>query len=555
MIKPNSLYSRVVAFINSHNLGDTYTSEQFVDALYGATSHMKRRNNGQFYRVRVYQTYLKRIGMIQNVKRGTWQVNYHIPSWLTSSAVETIIGYKEGQYNYNIEKYVVADPAIRAKLVEKLKMYKMRIDKDGVQIDHEKEMKSRGFKVGATVKLIKTMSEIYDNSEYYLGEEKLVIGNTYTIHSLTDNLFNEGNAPVIYIKFHKHGYNHPYDCFEVFTHPKQRVNPEYKVGDLVEVTTDTYTSIVRGDILPVLKSHDCGVELKSEKNGNELFFSFEMVRLAPASLVVKDEPKIKAAPAPKKNKDKSIAPYIALGAVWIHSGDHTPVEYKVIETGDNNVKLEWTDSKGAKQSMTETHIYIQYHVNGDRLKLVDKGPKNFKVGDQFQTSIGISHIYTIASIIDSWVRVTWPTNLGGYAGYTIDQVDRYFSTGVWTKYTAPVKVEEPAKKMVECISATPKMSIKAGEIYTVIKEYTQNDHEFYDLEDNSGQKHVGFYKRRFKDVKEQVLCIDNNGPTCDQLTVGKIYDKLDGDKYNTEIRNDGGGREWYRATRFIKVQG
>ena len=698
MIKPNSLYSKVVAFINSHNLGDTYTSDQFVDALYGATSHMKRRNGGQFYRVRTYQTYLKRIGMIQNVKRGIWQVNYHIPSWLTLSAVETIMGYKTGQYNYNTEKYVIADPAIKAKLVEKLKMYKMGIDKDGVQIDHEKEMKSRGFKVGATVKLIKTRSEIYDNSEYYLGEEKLVVGNTYTIHSLTDNSFNEGKHPVIYIKFHEHGYNHPYDCFEVFTHPKKKVNPKYNVGDLVEVITDQYSSIVRGDILPVLESYSYGIELKSEKSGNVLFFTFEMVRRAPVVelpkkkdhiaivqqmgfkvgatvlftnpkseiyekseqftknlelgktytvsemtdnmnlpgdiflrikgknyvhpydcfVVVKEEPKIKAAPAPKKNKDKSIAPYIALGAVWTHSGDNHKIEYKVIETGDNNVKLEWT---GVKQPVTETHSYIQHHVNMGNLKLVDKEPKNFKVGDQFK-STSSKNIYTIASIIDGKVRVTWPTDLKGTDAYTIDEVDTYFSTGAWTKYTAPVKVEEPAKKMVECIDASWGTSISNGEIYTVIKEYTQLGDEFYDLKDKSGQEHVGFYKRRFKDVPpakkfkvgdrakiigntykssylkakvgqmvtisrfnmkntdgidcwivllgsdklsinekdlelvEQVLCIDNSAGVKDQLTVGKIYDILGGLlSGNIKVKNDNGTKTYYRGSRFIKVQG
>ena len=69
-MKQGTIYSAVVNFINSYKLGETYTSEDFKNAFEDATYASRRCWNGQWYRVRTYQTYLKSAGFITNVRRG-----------------------------------------------------------------------------------------------------------------------------------------------------------------------------------------------------------------------------------------------------------------------------------------------------------------------------------------------------------------------------------------------------------------------------------------------------------------------------------------------------
>jgi hypothetical protein len=90
-----TLYSTLVDFINTIPVGETYTSEDFRKALTHITDFTGQQNThgGRWYRVRSYQSYLKRIGALQNVKRGVWQVVYHIPHWLNLGIVELLLGY------------------------------------------------------------------------------------------------------------------------------------------------------------------------------------------------------------------------------------------------------------------------------------------------------------------------------------------------------------------------------------------------------------------------------------------------------------------------------
>jgi len=129
-MKQNTLYSAVVNFINSYKLGETYTSEDFKNALQEVTSGSRWAYNGQWYRVRVYQTYIKSAGFITNVKRGVWRINYHVPDWMSLYALETLRGYKYGYWNGR--EYVKRPDTFRNELTARLKAYKQRIDKDGV---------------------------------------------------------------------------------------------------------------------------------------------------------------------------------------------------------------------------------------------------------------------------------------------------------------------------------------------------------------------------------------------------------------------------------------
>jgi hypothetical protein len=129
-MKQNTLYSAVVNFINSYKLGETYTSEDFKNALREVTSGSCWAYGGQWYRVRTYQTYLRSAGFITNVKRGVWRINYHVPDWMSLYALETLKGYKDGYWIGR--EYLMRPDTFRNKLSARLKAYKQRIDKDGV---------------------------------------------------------------------------------------------------------------------------------------------------------------------------------------------------------------------------------------------------------------------------------------------------------------------------------------------------------------------------------------------------------------------------------------
>jgi hypothetical protein len=47
------------------------------------------------YRTSTYQTYLKRLGALENIKRGSWKVIAHIPDWFYSKHMNYLLGYSD----------------------------------------------------------------------------------------------------------------------------------------------------------------------------------------------------------------------------------------------------------------------------------------------------------------------------------------------------------------------------------------------------------------------------------------------------------------------------
>lgn len=95
MRKDGSLFSTVVDFINAIPVGSTYKSSELVNATRGVedVTWWKRTNSNEAYRTRTYQTYLRRLGYLQNVKRGEWMVLGHAPEWLDLGVVNFALGY------------------------------------------------------------------------------------------------------------------------------------------------------------------------------------------------------------------------------------------------------------------------------------------------------------------------------------------------------------------------------------------------------------------------------------------------------------------------------
>jgi hypothetical protein len=92
--KPN-LFQSVKSFINSKNLGDTFTTKEFHAAMNGIEqpTWWKKYNKQLFYRSNTYRTYLRHLGFVQNPERGLWKVICHIPAWLDSGHVNSALGY------------------------------------------------------------------------------------------------------------------------------------------------------------------------------------------------------------------------------------------------------------------------------------------------------------------------------------------------------------------------------------------------------------------------------------------------------------------------------
>ena len=82
MRKQNSLFNKVVEFINNTKVGDTYRVSDLIAYAgpYEVTTWYKKSNGNPNYRIRSYQTMLKG-PFLENVKRGEWKVVQHIPEW------------------------------------------------------------------------------------------------------------------------------------------------------------------------------------------------------------------------------------------------------------------------------------------------------------------------------------------------------------------------------------------------------------------------------------------------------------------------------------------
>jgi hypothetical protein len=93
-VKPN-LFQSVKSFINSKNVGETFTTKEFHAAMDGIEqpTWWKKYNRQLFYRSNTYRTYLRHLGFVENTERGVWRVLCNIPAWLDSGHVNSALGY------------------------------------------------------------------------------------------------------------------------------------------------------------------------------------------------------------------------------------------------------------------------------------------------------------------------------------------------------------------------------------------------------------------------------------------------------------------------------
>lgn len=92
-------FQRFKNYINSLPMGATYTTDDLYCNVgrHESSTWWKTVTKQRMYRTATYQTYLKRLGALQNVKRGTWKVLHHIPEWFYSKHMNALLGYKKSQ--------------------------------------------------------------------------------------------------------------------------------------------------------------------------------------------------------------------------------------------------------------------------------------------------------------------------------------------------------------------------------------------------------------------------------------------------------------------------
>jgi len=90
-----SLFQSVKDFINSYAVGHEFTTKEFHAALEGKEfiTGWKKYSAGNYYRQDQYKGYLRRLGFVDNPKRGVWRVLCNVPTWLNSGHVNLALGY------------------------------------------------------------------------------------------------------------------------------------------------------------------------------------------------------------------------------------------------------------------------------------------------------------------------------------------------------------------------------------------------------------------------------------------------------------------------------
>ena len=164
--KPN-LFQSVKSFINSKNVGDTFTTKEFHAAMDGIEqpTWWKKYNKQLFYRSNTYRTYLRHLGFVQNPERGLWKVICHIPAWLDSGHVNSALGYMytagrdENTISYSHPqgswsiKHLDYKGMTRDEIITKIKNYILEfgivktVEVPKVEVDHLAEYKTTTAKL------------------------------------------------------------------------------------------------------------------------------------------------------------------------------------------------------------------------------------------------------------------------------------------------------------------------------------------------------------------------------------------------------------------------
>lgn len=96
MRNKQSQFNAVCDFVNNISVGQTFTTQEYLSEIghYENLTSWKRNSGNHYYICHQYKGYLRRGGFIKNIKRGTWEVQKHIPGWFDLGHLQYLLGYK-----------------------------------------------------------------------------------------------------------------------------------------------------------------------------------------------------------------------------------------------------------------------------------------------------------------------------------------------------------------------------------------------------------------------------------------------------------------------------
>lgn len=155
MRKENTLFSKVVNYINSVGLGETYkVSDMLEDTSPGAKRlRGKCAMKDPFYRNRSYQTMLKNSGFIKNVARGEWKVIAYVPYWFNVRHAQILSGWVGTTEDcYQILNNITAEPPVIVK--PEYRILESQVSDSLAKLSAKKKKKKKATKMSASYNML-----------------------------------------------------------------------------------------------------------------------------------------------------------------------------------------------------------------------------------------------------------------------------------------------------------------------------------------------------------------------------------------------------------------
>jgi hypothetical protein len=121
-----SLFNEVKKFFSAQeNLNREITSKEFCNAMSGhEVSTFWKRMNSPFYRSYTYRCYLKRLGLVKQVRHGVWETVAPVPEWLNSGVTNFLLGYHNWEKRNNTHYDGLTKDEWMSKLESHIRLYK-----------------------------------------------------------------------------------------------------------------------------------------------------------------------------------------------------------------------------------------------------------------------------------------------------------------------------------------------------------------------------------------------------------------------------------------------
>jgi hypothetical protein len=121
-----SLFNEVKKFFSAQaNLNRELTSKEFCNAMSGhEVSTFWKRMNSPFYRSYTYRCYLKRLGLVKQVRHGVWETVAPVPEFINSGVTNFLLGYHNWEKRNNTHYDGLTKDEWMSKIESHIRLYK-----------------------------------------------------------------------------------------------------------------------------------------------------------------------------------------------------------------------------------------------------------------------------------------------------------------------------------------------------------------------------------------------------------------------------------------------